>query len=143
MRLLSLALLGLFAIPAGNAWASYEVKGKCLGSSIFFAEGKAERDPCSDEVIYEVIPEQRKIIRKAVISSGAGLQADNSEYTIVYDAPAQVIPQHGKPSTQHIIKGFGQVAAMGGYEIVVIGDTFIATAKSASNYFTLYYYERE
>ena len=32
---------------------------------------------------------------------------------------------------------------MGGYEIVVIGDDFITTAKSALNYFVLYYYKRE
>ena len=43
----------------------------------------------------------------------------------------------------HIIKGIGQVASFGGFEFIVIGDDFIATSKSALDYFMLYYYERE
>lgn len=142
MRLL-LVILCLLISGTNDSWAGYEVKGKCVGSSIFFVEGKAKNEPCSDQVIYEIIPEEKKIIRKAVISSVAGLQADNSEYVIVYDNPEKLISRNGKGITQHIIKGFGQVAAMGGYEIVVIGDDFITTAKSAMNYFVLYYYNRE
>ena len=46
-----------------------------------------------------------------------------------------------KRTHQRMIKGFGQVA-LGGYEIVVIGDDFITTAKSAMDYFVLYYYKR-
>ena len=138
-----IAILWFLTASANDSWAGYEVKGKCVGSSIFFVEGKTEKEPCSDEVIYDVMPEEGKIIRKAVISGGAGLQADNSEYQIIYDNPATLIPRNGKGVTQHVVKGFGQVAAMGGYEIVVIGDDFITTAKSAMNYFTLYYYKRE
>ncbi|MBI2167230.1 MAG: hypothetical protein HYU34_03170 [Candidatus Omnitrophica bacterium] len=138
-----IAVFWLTVVSVNDLWAGYEVKGKCVGSSIFFAEGKAEKEPCSDEVIYDVMPEEGKIIRKAVISGGAGLQADNSEYTIIYDNPSTLMPRDGKRVTQHIIKGFGQVATLGGYEIVVIGDDFITTAKSAVNYFTLYYYKRE
>ena len=139
-----LLIIWLFIFTTNAVWASYEVKGKCIGSSIFFVEGKAENELCSDEVIYEVIPEESKIVRKAVISKGAGLQADDSEYVIIYDNPAvELIPRNDKGITQHIIKGFGQVAARGGYEIVVIGDDFITTAKSALNYFVLYYYRRE
>ena len=137
------AVIGLTVAFANDSWANYEVKGKCVGSSIFFVEGKAEKEPCSDEVIYDVMPEEGKIIRKAVATGPDGLQVDNSEYTIIYDNPNTLMPRDGKSITQHVIKGFGQVAVLGGYEIVVIGDDFITTAKSAMNYFTLYYYKRE
>lgn len=136
-----LVAVALISACAGNAWASYEVKGKCDSPSIFFMDGKAEKEPCADEVVYEVLPEEGKIIRRAVISGGAGLQADNSEYNIVYDNPSAVMVGNKKGTQQHIIKGFGQVA-LGGYEILVIGDDFITTAKSAANYFTLYHYKR-
>lgn len=136
--------LALTSACLGNdAWASYEVKGKCASPSIFYVEGKIEQEPCSDEVVYEVIPEEKKIIRKAVVSGGAGLQADNSEYTILYDMPDKLMPTRDKKgTTQRLIKGFGQVAADGGYEMLVIGDDFITTAKSGMNYFTLYHYKR-
>jgi len=140
IKIIVIVILSLFT---NNAWAGYEVRGKCGSSSIFYAEGELSKEPCSDQVVYEVIPEENKVIRKAVISSAGGLQADNSEYIIVYDNPSETIRRKNKTIQQHIIKAFGKVALFGGFEMLVIGDDFIMTVKSASNYFTIYFYNRQ
>lgn len=122
---------------------AFQIKGKCTGSSTLYLAGSVKSEACDDEVVYEVDPGNKTIIRTSVRSAGAGLQPDNSIYAIVYDMPNQIIARDGeKRTTQRIIKGFGQISAMGGYEMIVIGDDFISTAKSALDYFVLYYYSR-
>ena len=41
-----------------------------------------------------------------------------------------------------MIKAIGQVAVLGAYETIVIGEDFVTTSKSATDYFVLYTYKR-
>lgn len=72
----------------------------------------------------------------------AGLQADNTEYKIVYDVKEDLVTRDRNAKPQHIIKAIGQTEALDGYETIVIGDDFITTSNSKFDYFVLYYYKR-
>jgi hypothetical protein len=72
----------------------------------------------------------------------AGLQADNTEYQIVYDIKEDMITRDEGGKPQHVIKAIGQTGALDGYETIVIGDDFITTSNSKFDYFVLYYYKR-
>lgn len=57
-------LLSWILISPAEA-VGYEVKGKCV-SSVVWLGGKAEVSKCSDEVIYDVDPDSKTIMRTAV-----------------------------------------------------------------------------
>jgi len=119
---------------------AFEVK--CVATdSTFYRLGKIEKDKPGAEVTYLVNPSERIVTRTAVynkslpVDQGGGLQSDNSVYQIVQD-------EHDALLNQRVIKAIGQVAALGGFEIIVIGESFVTTSKSAVDYFTLYAYKR-
>jgi hypothetical protein len=141
--ILILPVIVLFSL---NAYA-FEVKAKALSFSLC-AEGKCETEKNGDEVIYDVDLEKFIIIRKAVVNYsikdsalGGGLQSDNTIYKIVHDQKT-TFSQGGKPVTQRILKAVGQPGTIDGFETIVIGEDFIITSRSSSNYFVIYQYQR-
>lgn len=132
----------MFPFWGNVSWASYEVRGECAAPSLFFLGGEVEKEKCEDKVTYVIDPEQGIITRTFVESGGGGSQQDNSQYQIVEDEVRLITRDGGKGKQQRLIKAIGQVSVLGAYEIVVIGEDFITTAKSAMDYFTLYYYKR-
>ncbi|MBI4596818.1 MAG: hypothetical protein HY737_00260 [Candidatus Omnitrophica bacterium] len=124
------------------AWAEDVFEVKCVATdSTFYRRGKIEKDKAGDEVTYLVNISKGTVTRTAVYNKnlpqdqGGGLQSDNSTYQIVQD-------WHDPLLKQRVIKAIGQVAAFGGYETIVIGEDFVTTSKSATDYFTLYTYKR-
>ena len=139
----------LLLLIAGSLWHGVDISQaedafevKCIATdSTFYRRGKIEKDKVGDEVTYLVDITNGTVTRTAVYNKnlpqdqGGGLQSDNSVYKIVQD-------WHDPLLGQRVIKAIGQVAALGGYETIVIGEDFVTTAKSAADYFTLYTYKR-
>lgn len=122
------------------AAGSFEVHGVATDSTIYI-RGKIEKQPPGDEVTYLVDPEKGVITRTAVFNKNirtgllSGLQADGTVYKIVY-------MDHAEPFfTNRLIKGIGQTGG-DGFETLVIGEDFVTTARSTSDYFAIYYYKR-
>jgi len=141
MRMAFLALLlfvGAQSIcEAEDVFPVFEVKGTAINSVLY--DGRTHQDKGGDQVVYQVDISNKTIKRTAVYNAGikdkmfGGIQADDSVYRIVQDNT-----DHG----QRVIKAFGQVGYTDGWEILVIGDDFITTCKSTSDYFVLYRYKR-
>ncbi len=118
----------------------FEVKGKSV-NSIVYSHGKITKSSGGDEVIYLVDIPSKTVTRTAVLNSGikevplAGLQSDNTVYSILHDEPNWI-------SGQRHIKAFGKAGLTDGYETIVIGEDFIVTSNSKADYFVLYYYKR-
>ena len=110
-------------------------------NSVTYRSGKVNKGSGGDQVVYSVNIPKKTITRTAVYNKGnppiGGIQSDSSVYQIIHDEPKD------SSSGQRIIKGFGRVGAVDGYETVVIGDTFVITSRSTSDYFALWYYKRE
>ncbi len=141
-------LLFVVLLTCSTAFAaSYEVKGQGV-TSVVYSGGKATTSKSADEVVYVVDLENKKVTRTGVFNAGikegllAGLQADNTEYKIVYDVKEDLVTRDKSAKSQHIIKAIGQTGALDGYETIVIGDDFITTSNSKFDYFVLYYYKR-
>lgn len=107
-----LALSLLLSLSCYAADDTFEVKG-VAASSIIFADGKVEKSEHEkDQVTYLVDIPRGIVTRTAVYNEGikegvlAGLQSDNSEYTIIHDEPPNLF------TNQRLIKAFGKVAAM-------------------------------
>ena len=129
-----------FGTDAIHAEDVFEVK--CVATdSTFYRRGRIEKDKAGDEVTYLVNVSNGTVTRTAVYDKnlpqdqGGGLQSDNSVYQIVQD-------WHDPLLGQRVIRAIGQVAAVGGYETIVIGEDFVTTSKSTVDYFTLYTYRR-
>lgn len=126
--------------------APYEVKGQGV-TSVVYSEGKAITNKSTDEVVYVVDLENKKITRTGVFNAGikegplAGLQADNTVYQIVYNEDT-LMTGRKKEGIQPLIKAMGQTGMGDGYETIVIGKDFITTSNSKFDYFVLYYYKR-
>ena len=135
------AILLLLPIQA-NATDVFEVRASATDAT-FYRQGKVEKDKKGDEVVYLVDIPKGIVTRTAVYvknldkSAGGGVQSDNSVYTIVHDDPKDMLV-----NGQRIIKAVGKVAALDGYETIVIGEDFVTTSKSVADYFVLYYYKR-
>ena len=121
----------------------FEVKAVAV-NKIYYTLGKVETEKNGgDEVTYLVNLPEKSVTRTAVYNAGikegllAGLQADDSKYTIIHDEPDSLFA-HG----QRLIKAFGKVALLDGYETIVIGDDFVTTSRSSGNYFALVHYKR-
>ena len=118
----------------------FEVKGRSK-NSVMYREGKIEKNAGGDEVTYSVDRPNKKVIRTAVFNAGikegvgAGLQSDNTIYSIVYDEDEAL-------TGKHIIKAIGQAGMGDGFEMIVIDDKNITTSNSKFDYFMLYFYER-
>ena len=110
-------------------------------NAIMYREGKIEKIPGGDEVTYSVDRPNKKVIRTAVFNAGikqgvgAGLQSDNTIYSIVYD-------QYEPLTSKHIIKAIGQAGMRDGFDTIVIDDKNITTSISKFDYFILYFYNR-
>ena len=131
-----------YCADGGNkSYQVFEVKGKCI-NSIVYSKGKITKSSGGDQVTYVVDIPSKTVTRTAVFNSGfkegpfAGLQVDNTIYTIVLDEPENWL------SKQRHIKAFGRTGALDGYETIVIGEDFIITSNSKEDYFVLYYYKR-
>lgn len=128
------------------AWAQddiFEVKATSL-DSIFYRQGKIEKDRPGDEIVYQVNLSKGTVTRTAVYnksvkdqsdSSLGGLQADNTVYQIVHNGKDLV-------TKQQLIKAIGQTGGIDGYETIVIGEDFVTTSRSTGDYFVLYHYKR-
>lgn len=144
-----LLFVAMLTLPCGYAEA-FEVKGKAV-STTFCVDGKCETAKCEDEVIYEIDLRQSTVTRKAVLVKSkdlqkqglGGPQADNTLYQIIYDQSTLVGGSKTRSNPQRVIKGIGQCGALDGFEILVIGEDFIHTSRSTSEYFVLYYYRRD
>ena len=133
---------------------AFEVKGKAI-STTFCAQGHCDTDTCSDEVIYEVDLENSIITRKAIVNKGksvqgtrfGGLQADNTVYTILYNDKTLIAREDNSgestPGVQQVVKAIGKTGTIDGFEMVVIGEDFIHTSRSSSDYFVIYYYKKK
>ena len=117
----------------------FEVRAAAV-NSITYRGGKVEKDSGGAQVVYSVNVPEKTITRTAVYNTGnppiGGLQSDNSVYQIIHDEPKDLA------TGQRLIKGFGRVGTLDGYETVVIGDDFVVTSRSTSDYFALWYYKR-
>ena len=118
----------------------FEVRAASV-NSVTYRGGKVNKGSGGDQVVYFVNIPEKTITRTAVYNKGnppiGGIQSDNTVYQIIHDE------QKDLPSGQRIIKGFGRAGAVDGYETIVIGDTFVITSRSTSDYFALWYYKRE
>ena len=128
------------------AYASYEVKGKGISSTVY-SDGKCQTSKSQDEVIYIVDLDNKKVTRTAVLNAGikdgtlAGMQADNTVYNIVHDDKLLMVMSK-KNQNQRIVKAIGMAGLGDGFETIVIGEDFIDTANSKFDYFVLYHYKR-
>ncbi len=133
-------LFVLFAALTVAAEDVFEAKGT-ITDSTFYRSGKIEKDKPGGEVVYQVNVPKRIVTRIAVYNTtlpqdqGGGLQSDNTVYNIAHDFVDVV-------SGQRLIKAVGQTGIMDGYETIVIGEDFITTSRSSSDYFVLYSYKR-
>lgn len=147
VRKYAVCLFFIVFLTCATTFASYEVKGEGV-SSVVYGGGKAITSKSADQVVYVVDLENKKVIRTGVFNAGikegalAGLQADNTEYQIVYDVKEDLVTRDRSVKPQHIIKAIGQTGALDGFETIVIGDDFITTSNSKFDYFVLYYYKR-
>lgn len=147
MRNLIFALF-ISAMFSSTVYA-FEVKAKATSFTLCVA-GQCEVSNNNDAVIYEVDEEKSVVIRKAVVNVsikdptlGGGLQSDNTPYQIVYDQQTSIVPyKNAKPVSQRIIKAIGQTGTLDGFETIVIGEDFIITSRSTTNYFVIYQYKR-
>lgn len=120
--------------------SEFEVKGTAK-KIIMFRDGETADSGKGDQVVYWVDRTNKIITRKAILNSNvkggalAGLQADNTQYSIVYDDLDLI-------TNKWIIKGIGQAGVSDGFETVVIDEKNIITSNSKFDYFMLYYYER-
>ena len=137
--LLLIACCSWYGTSVSSAEDVFEVK--CVATdSTFYRRGEIAKDKAGDEVTYLVNTSKGTVTRTAVYNKnlpqdqGGGL-SDDSVYQIVQD-------WHDPLLGQRVIKAVGQVAALGGYETIVIGEDFVTTAKSAVDYFVLYTYKR-
>ena len=125
---------------------AFEVKGKGV-SSVVWLGGKANVSKCTDEVIYDVDPDNKTITRTAISNNDlkdnplSGLQSDNTKYKIIYDSETLITRPKAKQG-QRVIKAIGQAGMGDGFETIVIGEDFITTSSSKWDYFVLYYYDR-
>lgn len=118
----------------------FEVRAASV-NSVTYRGGKVNKGSGGDQVVYSVNIPEKIITRMAVYNKGnppiEGIQSDNTVYQIIHDEPKDPL------SGQRIIKGFGRAGAVDGYETIVIGETFVVTSRSTSDYFALWYYKRE
>ena len=120
----------------------FEVKGTSTDSILYDAGAKIDKGRAGDEVVYLVNVPEKTVTRTAVYNKNVpdsqlgGLQSDNTVYNIFHDEPRKMV------SGQRLIKAFGKAGAIEGYEIVVIGEAFVITARSTDVYFALYHYKR-
>lgn len=131
----------LLSLPLSSiAEEVFEVRGVAINSIIY--DGKVDKSKGGDEVVYIVDVPAKTIRRTAVYNANikdnelGGVQADDTVYTIVHDAPLALA------NGQRVIKGFGRAGIIDGYELLVIGEEFITTARSTREYFVLYRYRR-
>ncbi|NPU82980.1 MAG: hypothetical protein HPY65_00720 [Syntrophaceae bacterium] len=129
----------------GYSAQAFEVKG-IAGTTTFCQRGKCVTTIDNSEVIYEVNLDVQKVTRKAVLNKSipnntiGGLQSDNTEYAVFYDN--KDLETRKLFNEQRIIKAIGKTALLDGFETIVIGDDFIHTSRSSSDYFVIYYYKR-
>jgi len=122
----------------------FEVRATSINSVLYDGRGKIEKDSGGDQVVYLVNIPEKIITRTAVyniFNKGkppiGGIHSDNTVYHIIHDEPKEL------SSGQRIIKAFGKAGAIDGYETIVIGETFVITSRSTSDYFALSSYNRE
>ena len=119
----------------------FEVRATSTDAT-FYRRGKIEKDKVGEEVVYQVDIPSKTITRAALYNKnlpreqGGGLQSDNTVYTIMSDKLDPLV------GGQRIIKAFGKVALLDGYETIVIGEDFVTTSRSSVDYFVLFSYKR-
>lgn len=143
--LTALALTVMCLAAQASSTASdevFEVKAKAV-DKIYYQNGKVEKEAWKgDEVTYLVNLPKNLITRTAVYNANmkddilGGLQSDASEYTIVHNEGP------GLGVKQHLIKAFGKVGAIDGYETIIIGQDFVTTSRTSGTYFALMHYNR-
>lgn len=145
-----------------KAFAEYEVVCREV-KSYFIAEGKSQYSKSMYELHFTIDEENKLITRTKVINLKTNeVSEDNSQYRIFHNQVGllgyeylgirnpsgvigfilQILDKKPKRIKQKIIKAFGQVGLIDGYEILVIGEDFVSQSKSTLDYFVVVYSKR-
>jgi len=145
-----------------KSFAEYEVVCR-EANSYFITEGKSYYSKGMYELHFTVDEEKKLITRTKVINLKTNeISEDNSKYQIFHNQveflgyeylgirnPSgvvgfilQILDRKPKAIEQKIVKAFGQVGMIDGYETLIIGEDFVNQSKSTLDYFVVVYSKR-